>query len=252
MVQEQSVEVDVGGMTEGQVHVSQRQEQAVDQRHEERREVFVIAGLAGSGKSTVAEMIAEQHDEAVEVHEMSDHVRQSWRNNTHVDEYEGEDINDNELGEWAAEQKDEHGNGYFARSLAAYLNTPQTPHVVISGVRSPAEAQAIRNEFEAADVTAVAVWTLPDIRFNRKYGSDAMTDPEAVEEFNERNERELWDWGAVAFFSSSSTNEADYIIPNHDDFETLRDHVRQLLNGYGVYGENPFPHDDFERVAQYL
>jgi len=223
-----------------------------DQKHlvehaEAERDVFILIGPYGSGKSTVADMIAEEHDERVSTFEMSDFVRTKFS-----EMFDGAGCDDNELGEWAANEKAVKGQDYFAREMAKTIKAPHTPHVAISGVRSPEEAVAIRDVFDAAHVSTIAVWTLPDLRFSRKYGSDKMSDPETVEEFQERNERELWEWGAVEFYARDSCHGADYILPNHDSLNDLRNNVDRLLNGVGQFDVNPFPHDDFERVAQYL
>lgn len=215
----------------------------IDQIHD-HRDVFVLIGLAGAGKSTAADIIAEKHDERVATFEVSDFVRTSFEDQ-HVD-----DVNDNELGEWAAKKKEEEGQDYFVRKMAESIKGPSTPHVVISGVRSPEEAVAVEEVF--GDCITIGIWTMPDIRFNRKYESDLSVDNDDYQTFQERNERELWEWGAVEFFSNKSIHTADYIVPNHGTISTLRDNIERLLDGRGAYGQNPFPYDDYKYVAQYL
>jgi dephospho-CoA kinase len=210
----------------------------------EHRDVFVLIGLAGAGKSTVAEMITEEHDERVSHFEVSDFVR------TKFEEESEDDVNDNELGVWAAEKKATHGNDYFVREMAETIKAPNAPHIVISGVRSPMEAVAVDEVFDGC--TTIGVWTLPDIRFERKYGGQPSEDHDEWGTFQDRNERELWGWGAIEFFARGSMHTADYIIPNHDGLDALRQHVQCVLDGRGQYDENPFPHSDFEKVAQYL
>ena len=216
----------------------------VRERIEEHREVFVLVGLAGAGKSTVADIIEEEKDERVVSFEVSDFVRMKFED-AHDDE-----VDDNELGAWAADRKDEERQDYFVREMAKTIKSPSTPHVVISGVRSPEEAVAVEDVF--GHCTTVGVWTLPDIRFTRKYGGKPSVEHDEWETFTDRNERELWQWGAVEFFSRDSVHEADYIIPNHGDLDALREHVQKFLRGAGQYDTNPFPHDNFEKVAQYL
>lgn len=234
----------------------------VTERIEEHREVFVLVGLAGAGKSTVADIIEEEFEERVVSFEVSDFVR------TKFNEERDDAVDDNELGAWAAERKDEEGQDYFVREMAKTIKSPTTPHVVISGVRSPEEAVAVEDVFGSATsspsqdgdsivassdaTTTVGIWTLPDIRFTRKYGGKPSVEHDEWDTFTDRNERELWDWGAVEFFSRDSIHEADYIIPNHDDLDALREHVQKFLRGDGQYDTNPFPHSDFEKVAQYL
>jgi dephospho-CoA kinase len=210
------------------------------------REIFVLIGLAGAGKSTAAQIISEEHDENVETYEVSDFVRDEYQSGNRPE------VSDNGLGNWAARIKEVEGQDTFVRDLAEDIKSPQTPHVAISGVRSPEEAVAIRDVFENADVSTIGVWTMPDIRFERKYDATPSTEHDEWQTFVERNERELWEWGAIEFFARDSMHEADYIIPNHDSIRSLRNHIERLLNGRGQYDKNPFPHDDYERVAQYL
>jgi len=210
------------------------------------RDVFVLVGLAGAGKSTAADMIQQHHDENVQTFEVSDFVR------TKFEEAHDDAVNDNELGEWAAEQKAEHGDDYFVRQMAETIRDSNTPHVVISGVRSPAEAKAVEDVFSMGNVMTLAIWTLPDLRFNRKYGADMMDDAETLQTFADRNDREKHEWGAKEFFARGGEHTADGIIPNHDDCDALEEHLTNFLDGKGQYDKSPFPHNDPDVVAQYL
>jgi len=223
----------------------------------EDNHVFIVTGLPGAGKSTAIEYIVSElkrnFEQAIGV-EVSDFVRGMFEHAY------GETVNDNELGRWAAEQKRQHGNGYFVRELAKAIDSDDNrPHVAISGVRSPKEALAAKDVFGPDTVTVVALWTLPDVRFERKYGSVPSTDHPKWDEFVERNERETHEWNCVEFYTDDGPS--DYIIPNNSTIEDLEMRLRRIIAYEGLgydrrptdLEDTPFPVGlDRERIAQYL
>lgn len=211
---------------------------------ESERDVFIIIGLTGAGKSTAAEMVAEEHDEYVVCFDLSDYSWTQFERATNRTQMSS--------GEWVTKMKFEKGNDYFARNLAETVKAPHAPHIVISGVRSPEEAVAIKGVFSDSRVSTIALWTLPDLRFKRTYGEPVSAEHEMWDVFHERNERELWELGAVEFFSNDSIHEADYILSNHDGLHQLCSRIQEMLMGRGNWDHNPFPADDFEKVAKYL
>jgi len=206
--------------------------------------VYLLAGPVGSGKSTVGRIIEKEYNGSTAHFEMSDFVR-----NAYYAAKGGSSISDNGLGEWAAEQKD--GDlGYFGQRLARTLDTDsKAPDcIIVSGIRSPEEVVPFRTHFD--NVTTLAVWTLPDIRFERKYGEMPSDTHEMWEPFMERNERELDEWGCQYFYNNASISRADQIVPNNGGKEKLRRTVRRVLAGDDL--PYPFPHADAKRVRQYL
>lgn len=218
--------------------------------------VFALAGLPGSGKSTAAEIIRDNLEYRFEraVHtEVSDFCHTLYEQ-----EHDGT-TDDNDLGRWTAELKEEHGNGYILRRMAETLNDENRPHTIISGLRSPAEVDAIEDVFGAENVTTIAIWTLPDIRFERKYGDTPHIEHEKWDEFVERNERETHQWGAVEFFMPDGPQ--DYVVPNNGPFLQLEAAVTAIMrDNTGDYNAQaaqfkytPFPDDlNTEHVASYL
>jgi dephospho-CoA kinase len=169
---------------------------------------FGIAGLPGAGKSVAAQYLTESVlDGEATATEMSDFVR------TKFEAEHDEDVNDNELGAWAAEQKAEFGQGHFARQLAETWQDPDRPHTVISGLRSPEEATALRDVFGETSTVILAIWTLPGLRFKRKYGADPRVDHPDWATFIDRRDRELYEWNCLDYFTG---NVADFIVPNND------------------------------------
>jgi dephospho-CoA kinase len=215
---------------------------------------FVLAGLQGTGKSTVASMITDSMSVATAANtvtstEVSDFVRALFEADS------DEVVNDNELGRWAANQKAAKGNDYFVRAMAELWHGDDNPHVVISGVRSPAEANAVRDVFGAEHTTVIALWTLPDLRFERKYDAVPSDDHPKWETFHERDERELHEWNCVEFFCDDDLS--DYVLNNNRALDGVRDDIEHIID-HEVYnrgkriGDHQFPSDDPEVVAQYL
>lgn len=207
----------------------------------EKAHVFCLAGLPGCGKSTAADMIAEiveSYHEPIVTTEVSDFVRTKFEAET------DETVDDNGLGRWAADKKDEFGNGHFVRQMCDMWQQDEQ-HLVISGLRSPEEAAAARDVFGDERVSVIGIWTLPDIRFERKYGDPPSTDHPEYETFQERNERETHDWGCVEFFTPDGVS--DYVLPNNsnrkeDLHKKLLKTVRYELFNAGVKPTfDPFP-----------
>lgn len=218
-------------------------------------DVFAFIGLPGSGKSTALDVLKDSSRFALG-DEVSNYVRHRYHNETGE---ESED--DNSLGRWAAEQKEEHGNGYFVdewsrtikgdQQAAHELDKQAWDPIGLAGVRSPEELDALRKHF--TDVTSVVVWAMPDLRFERlteREGKDMTRDV-----FKERQERELHDWGALQFFTDN--DYYDYIIPNNNKrMSAFERDVRLVLDGDPIadkFKTTPFPDGlSDEHISQYL
>lgn len=217
--------------------------------------VFALAGLPGSGKSTAADIITSELEHRFEkaIHaEVSDFCR------TLYEERVGGETDDNSLGQWTAKLKEENGRGYILREMSQTLYNPKMPHIAISGLRSPEEAEAVRDVFGEENVTVVAIWTLPDLRFERKYGDRPSPDHEKWDEFQERNQREIHDWNCVEFFMHEGP--ADYVVPNNGGLMELETDAINIMHNE-LYGgpvfsnelpEPPFSINDPDHIAQYL
>lgn len=230
MQQTQSVEVE--SSTEATINVEQTQSISGVEKTEERS-VNVFVGLPGAGKTEGCHIAEKVIGEDVDTFEVSTFVRNKFQQETGDDD---SGVSDNDLGRWAADMKEEHGNGYFVREMAktikAFHNTPG--NINIAGVRSPAEADALREEFE--NVTIIVIWTHPDIRFDRLKEREGDY---TREEFNERKQRELYDWGCIEFFTDE--NYYDYIIPNNTSLKAFRQKVEYAIRGTEVFQSSPFP-----------
>lgn len=220
----------------------------------ETQHAFVLVGLPGAGKTSVAQYIREYIE--TEQHYPTGRAEVS----AFVREYFGNQADsDNELGKLAAEKKSKYGNDYFVRQMVTKLRCALCPHVVISGVRSPEEAEAVRDHFGDEHTTVIAIWTLPDKRFERKYGDVPSKEHPEWESFQERNERELHEWGALDFFADEELT--DYVLPNNGTFTAVEMDLQDIID-HEAFGQDlppewvddfyPFPERDKEVVAQYL
>jgi len=225
--------------------------------------VFLIAGPLGSGKTTVAEIIERRYNGSTTHFELSEYVRNKYyaevggesvsdsdsTNGSNRGASEVSSDSDNSFGAWAEDKKADF-LGHFGRELADHIATAEsdTDAIIVSGIRSPEECWAFEAQFDT--VTRAAVWTSPDLRFERKYGDMPTDTHPRWENFCERNERELDEWGCKQFYANESAERADYIIPNNGNMGHLKRIVGKMLAGKHV--DYPFPHDDVETVRQYL
>lgn len=180
---------------------------------------WLLAGPLGSGKTLAAEIARralEERGEMPHVDEFSNYVR--WRYEAATASNGG--VDDNSLGEWAAEMRDSNGRDYFAKGLASELNgpVPASTHVIVSGVRSPTTPPVFADHFD--NVVTIALWALPGTRMRRV--------EESEDAFRERDRRELWEWECKDFYLEDDT--ADYIVPNNvDDEENLSASIRRVV-----------------------
>lgn len=222
--------------------------------HPDDRHVFVLAGLPGSGKTTAAEILEDELQHRFELasrHEVSNFCRAMYQA-----AHDGDDTDDNDLGRWTAQLKKEYGNDFIVREMAHALSHAGE-HLIISGVRSPLEALAVRDVFGPENTTTIAIWTLPGERFRRKYEAKPDEKHPKWDEFEERNERELHEWRCIEFF----TGEADYVVPNNDSVSHLEGKLHNIIQAEVVGRESveaekletpPFPSTDPETVEKYL
>lgn len=209
---------------------------------ETSRNVTLFIGLPGAGKTEACRIAEEAVEGEADSFEVSTFVRNEFQKEV------GDGVGDNELGRWAAEKKEEHGNDYFVRNMAERLAdlTSVPENINIAGVRSPAEADAVREVFD--DVTIVTIWTLPDVRYRRLNEREGEY---SREEFEERKERELWDWGCIEFFWDE--NYYDHIVSNNWELEYFENDIRGVMKSDDIYTKPPWPVlPSKEHLAQYL
>lgn len=209
-------------------------------------QINILSGLSGAGKTAASESLEAHYNDNgtfCTSEELSDYVRFCYESAV-----SNGGIDDNELGEWAAKQKERHGNGYFAEGLSTEIKTPfpEADVVNVIGVRSPEEADVIREWFD--DVRIITIWAAPDERYQRLVDRE---DGYSYDTFHERKDRELWDWGCIEFFTND--DYYDHIVPNNHDLDALDNAMKNIVNGTNIYTEPPFPEGlSKEHLGAYL
>lgn len=176
------------------------------------KHLYIVCGDPGAGKSTFSEVVKNNYsgESSVEVMSMGDIVRD-------LAEDRGCSTS-KEIGEFAKEHRERHGEGIFGKLLIEQTEFPEESIVVVEGLRSPEEYQLLK-ETAPCEVTLVYIDAPEDDRFNRlrergREDEGNMTE----EEFRERTERER-DFGIRAVKQQKMYDQ--YIMNNSSlsDFE---------------------------------
>jgi len=168
----------------------------------EVRKLLLITGMAGSGKTTLSQIII---DSGIRVITMGDVIRD-------IAKRQGVEPSTENLGVIAKKIREESPEAVAVRCIDL-LNTMDPGLVVVDGIRSLAEVEAFE---EAFDVILIAVHTSPLSRFKRLTRRGRSDDPESWEEFRERDRREL-DFGIGEAIAC-----ADIMIVNDDGIDSLK------------------------------
>ena len=168
----------------------------------EVRKLLLITGMAGSGKTTLSQIII---DSGIRVITMGDVIRD-------IAKRQGVEPSTENLGVIAKKIREESPEAVAVRCIDL-LYTMDPGLVVVDGIRSLAEVEAFE---EAFDVILIAVHTSPLSRFKRLTRRGRSDDPESWEEFRERDRREL-DFGIGEAIAC-----ADIMIVNDDGIDSLK------------------------------
>lgn len=164
----------------------------------DRMAVFIY-GLPGAGKSTILDVAAERGIPSIT---MGDVVRKRAR------EALGENIGSSEIGEWATEQREQHGPTVMAEYTREELLADDPSIAVIEGTRSLPEIQSFEPEFTTVTVRVDAVFSdrLARLQARGRDGEDEFS----AEDLLERDAREF-SWGLGELFADDSP---DFIVRN--------------------------------------
>lgn len=173
--------------------------------------LIIIAGMPGAGKQ---EFITATHDLGIPFLRMGDIVRKFYVERSKEDK-------DLTIGQLASIDRKRYGFDIWAkRSIdSIYGNI-----FMIDGCRSMDEVKAYRAVTK--DVSIVGIFASPMIRYDRLVKRGREDAPKNIEEFNERDNRELgWGLGTIMAL-------ADKIIINESSIKEFRQRVRELMEAY--------------------
>ena len=157
--------------------------------------IVCLTGMPGAGKSTIAEGLKLKGYEIVN---MGDAVRdEAKRRNL-------QSTRDN-LGKLMLDLREKNGPGAIAELVKSKIESSKVNIILIDGVRSNDEIQVLRR---FGTVKLLAVHASTDARFSFLQKRGRSDDPQTIEHFEERDNREL----GVGI--SDSIALSDYAISN--------------------------------------
>ena len=137
-----------------------------------------ITGMPGAGKSTAAKVLAKS---GLRIIAMGDMIREETRRrNLYPD--------DNNMGSVMRELREKFGAGAVAELCLRSIRSTEADIVVVDGIRSMAEVELFRRD---AKVRVLAIWASPARRFELLKARGRSDDPQTIESFNARDEREI-------------------------------------------------------------
>jgi dephospho-CoA kinase len=174
--------------------------------------VIAVTGLPGAGKA-IASILAK--DRSIPVFSCGDVVREEASDRRLLPTPEN-------LGRLMLEMRREYGSDIMAKRLVPKIKMVQPGLVVVEGLRSLDEVEAFKRVF---NVAVLAVHSPPEQRFQRLLKRKRSDDPRNMEEFRERDYREL----AVGVGSVIAL--ADNMIVNDSTIEAFRLKLNSFFEG---------------------
>jgi len=176
--------------------------------------VIGLVGLQASGKTEATSMFLEEGGSRVR---MGDIV---W------DEVEARNlkVNQDNVAKVAQEMRDEEGMGAIAKHSIPRIKKKgeKSRFVFVDGIRGFKEVEIFRDEFED-NFYLLSVKASTETRYERIKSRDREDDIESLEEFKEKDEREL-SWGL-----EEAMEDADFKIKNEGSIEELRKKFSQIM-----------------------
>lgn len=189
--------------------------------------IICVYGLPGSGKSTFIDVAESNGIKAIS---MGDIVRQKAR------EKLPKPITGQDIGEWATEQRELHGQAVIAEHTVSHIRNSdvlsETKHdtVVIEGIRSNDEIDVFETELDT--VIPVFVKAPFDTRLKRlqerNTGTREVLSEDGVtrHDLKKRDDRER-NWGLQELINTKS---GEYIIQNTGTVEEYKNEVNFIIS----------------------
>ena len=175
-----------------------------------QRLLLLITGMAGSGKTTLSDMLREN---GYSLFTMGDVIRHEVRMRNQPPTPEN-------LGKMAEQIRKTGGDAAVARKCIPLIIGEPNNRVALDGVRSLDEVYAFQ---EAFNTFLVAVHASPESRYQRLKGRGRSDDPSNRQIFRERDRREL------SFGMGNAIALSDYIILNDDGLDNLERELDKLI-----------------------
>jgi dephospho-CoA kinase len=170
--------------------------------------LVVTVGMPGSGKD---ELIEVARSMGITPLKMGDLVREETRRR-------GLAQTNANVARVASEERDRHGPGIWAQRAVPKLTETR---MLVDGCRSDAEVTVFRHHF--GDLFVLGIFSSPEVRYDRMMRRGRHDDGESLQEFYDRDRREL-KWGIGNAFVL-----ADAMLLNEGTLEDFRKNARTKL-----------------------
>jgi dephospho-CoA kinase len=171
--------------------------------------LVVTVGMPGSGKD---ELIAVARSIGLATLKMGDLVRDETRRR-------GLQLTNANVARIASEERDKHGAGVWAQRALPKLTETR---MLVDGCRSDAEVTVFRHHF--GDLFVLGIFASPETRHERMANRNRADDAAGLQEFYDRDRREL-KWGIGNAFAL-----ADGMIVNEGSLDEFRRAARERLD----------------------
>lgn len=175
-----------------------------------KRRLLLITGMAGSGKTTVSNMLIEK---GYRIFKMGDVIRNELRMRNLPSTIEN-------LGKMAEDIRKHGGDAAVAKKCIPLIIGEPNKKVALDGIRSLDEVYTFEEAFE---IVLVAVHTSPETRFKRLKNRGRSDDPEDMKSFRVRDHREL------GFGLGDAIALSNFVIVNENGFDDLEIGLIKLL-----------------------
>ena len=188
---------------------------ATESNSDEQIALFIY-GLPGAGKSTVLD-VADEYD--IPNITMGEVVRKR------AAETLGDDFTSSELGQWASNQRAEHGSTIMAEYTLEEITGTDAPVIIIEGTRSPDEIRVFAAQFRTLTLRVDAPYAdrLHRLQDRGRDGEDTFT----PEDLHDRDSREMVEWGLGDLYA---TDDPDYVIENTGTLTQYREIITDILD----------------------